>query len=60
MKHTVVACSDLLVAAQWRLIDAELDAGVELDATVQRPLTVHEPRLCAARVRVGGTRCDGP
>ena len=37
------------------LVDAELDAGTELDATAWRSPTVHEPRLCAARVRTGGT-----
>jgi hypothetical protein len=33
MKPTVAACAHVLVVAQWRLVDAELDADVELDAT---------------------------
>jgi hypothetical protein len=60
IKHTVVTCSRLLVAAQWRLVDAELNDSVDLDAMARRPPMVHGPRLCAARVRVGGVRCDGP
>jgi hypothetical protein len=36
MKPTVAACAHLLVVAQWRLVNAELDAGVELDATKWR------------------------
>jgi hypothetical protein len=33
MKHTVATCVHLLAAPQWTLVDAELDAGAELDAT---------------------------
>ena len=33
MKYTVVTCAHLHAAAQWRLVDAELDASAELDAT---------------------------
>jgi hypothetical protein len=36
MKHTVATCTHLLVAPQWTLIDAKLDAGTELDAIARR------------------------
>jgi hypothetical protein len=36
MKHNVVTCVHLLVVAQWRLVDAELNAGTKIDATARR------------------------
>ena len=36
MKHTVATCAHLLATLQWTLIDVELDADTELDATAQR------------------------
>jgi hypothetical protein len=36
MKHTVATCAHLLAALQWTLIDVELDAGTELNATTRR------------------------
>ena len=53
MKHTVVTCAQLLDAAQWRFVDAELNA------MARRLPTVHGPRLYAVRVRVGDARCGG-
>jgi hypothetical protein len=35
-KHVVATCAHLLATAQWRLVDVELDAGAELDATEWR------------------------
>ena len=36
IKHTVATCAHLLAAPQWTLVDAELDASMELDATALR------------------------
>jgi hypothetical protein len=36
MKHTVATCAHLLATLQWTFIDAELDAGTELNAMAQR------------------------
>jgi hypothetical protein len=36
MKHTVTTCAHLLAAPKLMLVDVELDAGMELDATVRR------------------------
>jgi hypothetical protein len=47
MKHTVVTCHHLLVAAQRRLIDAELDASMEV---------AHGPRTSAVRSASPGRR----
>ena len=33
MKHTVATCAHILEAPQWRLVDAELAADVELEVT---------------------------
>ena len=37
MKYIVATCGHLLAAPHWTLVDAELDAGMELG-----------PRLCVA------------
>jgi hypothetical protein len=52
MKHTVVTCANLLAAVQWRLVDAELDASVELNATAWRLPT---SAVCSASL---GGRCE--
>jgi hypothetical protein len=36
MKHMIATYAHLLGAPQWTLVDAELDAGMELDATARR------------------------
>ena len=36
MEHMIATCVHLLAASQWTLIDAELDASTELDATAWR------------------------
>ena len=36
IKHTVATYAHLLASPQWTLVDAELDAGTELDATARR------------------------
>jgi hypothetical protein len=59
MKHTVIMCAHLLAAVQWRLVDAELDAGVKLNAMARRSPIVHGPWLCATRVQARGSMCDG-
>jgi hypothetical protein len=53
MQHIsmVVKCANLLAAAQWRLVDAELDASMELDATAWMSST-----SAARSVSPGGRR----
>jgi hypothetical protein len=36
MKHTVATCAHLLTDPQWTLVNAKLDAGMELDGTTRR------------------------
>jgi hypothetical protein len=36
MKHMIATCAHLLVAPQWMLVEAELDAGTEFDAIARR------------------------
>ena len=36
MKHTVATCAHLFASTQWMFVDAELDTGMKLDATVWR------------------------
>ena len=36
MIHTVATSAHLLASPQWTLVDAELDAGTELDAMAWR------------------------
>ena len=52
----IATCAHLLAASQWTLIDAELDAGTELDATAWRSVLDRAQR----EVQTDPSRPDAP
>jgi hypothetical protein len=58
LKHTIATCTFIVASAcyldEWRLVDIELDTGMELNATKWR-----EGRRCGGRQRHGSRRGSG-